>query len=258
MIKTKAAADPNARLKSFAERIDRLEEEKKAISGDVKDVYTEVKSAGYNAKALRKVLADRRRKSDDELAADMELYRAALGVPGATYRAVAEQLGVTKSKLQRLVPRNQNGTDHDPATGEVIEEGSAPVAASEKEVPSAKITVEVESPKLGRDGEASAEERAASASSSPPDSDVGIPMSDRACGGVEGHAPVQSVGEPILADGPPLRRMDDAVLDPGAISESGLETSRVSSPGPQDPIWDELAKVKRDLDEAFRRARVPA
>lgn len=123
--KVKAAPANNDRLKSFADRIDRLEEEKKALSGDVKDVYTEVKSAGYNPKALRKVLADRRRKSDDELAADMETYRAALGVPGATYRAVAEQLGVTKSKLQRLVPRNQNGTEtaHDPATGEIKEEG---------------------------------------------------------------------------------------------------------------------------------------
>lgn len=141
MIKAKPAANPNDRLKSFADRIDRLEEEKKAISGDVKDVYTEVKSAGYNAKALRKVLAERRRKSDDELAADMEMYRAALGVPGATYRAVAEQLGVSKSKLQRLVPREEKGTSATTETAVAVPPG---------------------------DGEASADERDASASSSPP------------------------------------------------------------------------------------------
>ena len=110
----------DARLKSFADRIDRLEEERKAIGGDVRDVYVEVKSAGYNPKALRKVLADRRRKTDDQLEAEIERYRAALGVPGATYRGVAEQIGVSKSKLQRLVPRKNHGTPHDPETGEVL------------------------------------------------------------------------------------------------------------------------------------------
>lgn len=112
----------NERLKSYADRIDRLEEEKKAITGDVRDIYTEVKSAGYNPKALRKVLAERRKKTDEELEADMEAYRSALGMPGATYRSVAEKLGVSKSKLHRLVPREKNGTLHDPETGEITNE----------------------------------------------------------------------------------------------------------------------------------------
>ena len=111
----------DARLKSIADRIDRLEEERKALAGDVADVFKEAKGHGYNTKALRRVLAERRKPTDETLAADMEMYRAALGMPGATYRSVAEQFGVSKSKLQRLVPHATNGTAHDLATGEVHE-----------------------------------------------------------------------------------------------------------------------------------------
>ncbi len=111
------------RLHSFAARIDRLEDERKAIGGDIKEVYVEVKSAGYNVKALRKVLAERRKKTDAELEADIEMYRAELAKPGATLRGVAADHGISKSKLQRLVPKRANGTrpPHDPATGEIIE-----------------------------------------------------------------------------------------------------------------------------------------
>lgn len=97
-------------LKRFADRIDNLEEERVAIVGDIKDVFTEVKSKGYNAKALRKVLADRRKKTDEELEADMEMYRAALAEPGATYRSVAERHGIPKTNLHRLVPKSTRGT----------------------------------------------------------------------------------------------------------------------------------------------------
>lgn len=125
----------DAKLKSYADRIDRLEEEKKAIGGDVKDVYVEVKAAGYLPKALRKVLAERRKKTDAELEAEVERYRAALGM--ASYRDVSAALGVSKSKLHRLVPRKTNGTPkvdvitppevaalptHDRETGEINKE----------------------------------------------------------------------------------------------------------------------------------------
>lgn len=93
------------RLKSFADRIDALEEERKGVVGDIKDVFVEVKSAGYNPKALRKVLAERRKKTDATFEAELELYRAALAEPGATYRSVAEKTGASKSKLQRRMRR---------------------------------------------------------------------------------------------------------------------------------------------------------
>ena len=49
----------NARLKSLIERIEHLEEEKKAVSGDIRDIYAEAKSAGFDVKALRHVVKQR-------------------------------------------------------------------------------------------------------------------------------------------------------------------------------------------------------
>ncbi len=107
------------RLKAFADRLDRLEDERLAIVADTREIYEELKGEGYNPKALRRVLKERRKKPDAALEADVELYRAALGEPGATYRAVAEKLGVSKSKLQRLVPRKNGGTAKDGTAEEV-------------------------------------------------------------------------------------------------------------------------------------------
>lgn len=68
------------RLLSFIERIERLEEEKKAIADDVKDVYAESKGAGFDPKALKAII---RRRKDPEAAAELEAiinsYVAALG-----------------------------------------------------------------------------------------------------------------------------------------------------------------------------------
>ena len=76
---TAVAAD---QLRSIIERIERLEEDKKAISDDIKDVYAEAKGNGYNPKALRVVV--QRRKADArklaELEADTAAYMAALGM----------------------------------------------------------------------------------------------------------------------------------------------------------------------------------
>lgn len=69
-------------LKSFVERIERLEEEKKTISDDIKDVYAESKSQGFNAAALREVI--RVRKQDAAKRAEHEAlvdnYKLHLGM----------------------------------------------------------------------------------------------------------------------------------------------------------------------------------
>lgn len=52
------------RLKSFIERIERLEEEKKALSEDIKEVYNELKAVGYDAKIVRKVIKIMKMDSD--------------------------------------------------------------------------------------------------------------------------------------------------------------------------------------------------
>lgn len=69
-------------LRLFIERIERLEEEKKGMQDDIKDVYLEAKSGGYDPKAMRQIV--RRRKMDRDARAEadalVETYEAALGM----------------------------------------------------------------------------------------------------------------------------------------------------------------------------------
>ena len=69
-------------LKSFIERIERLEEEKKAIADDVKDVFAEAKANGFDTKALRAILKIRKQDAGErkEHEAIVELYLQALGL----------------------------------------------------------------------------------------------------------------------------------------------------------------------------------
>lgn len=71
----------NTELKSFIERIERLNEEKQAIADDVKDVYAEAKGRGYDTKILKAVI--KLRKIDpaerEEFEAVLETYMNALG-----------------------------------------------------------------------------------------------------------------------------------------------------------------------------------
>jgi len=69
-------------LKSFMERIERLEEEKKALTTDIGEVYSEAKSAGFDTKIMRKVIALRKMDAAkrQEQEALMEVYMNALGM----------------------------------------------------------------------------------------------------------------------------------------------------------------------------------
>jgi uncharacterized protein (UPF0335 family) len=83
-----AAADINPgeiakdQLRSIIERIEKLEEEKRGISEDIKEVYAEAKGNGFDTKVLRKVVALRRQDRDEraEQEAIMDLYLQALGM----------------------------------------------------------------------------------------------------------------------------------------------------------------------------------
>lgn len=68
-------------LKSIVQRIERLEEEKKTIADDIKEVYAEAKGNGYDVKVLRKVIALRKRDLDErkEEEAILDLYLQAVG-----------------------------------------------------------------------------------------------------------------------------------------------------------------------------------
>ncbi|HEU5272372.1 MAG TPA: DUF2312 domain-containing protein [Xanthobacteraceae bacterium] len=69
-------------LKAFVERIERLEEEKKTISDDIRDVYAEAKGNGYDVKAMRAVVRLRKQDKDErvEHEAILETYMHALGM----------------------------------------------------------------------------------------------------------------------------------------------------------------------------------
>jgi uncharacterized protein (UPF0335 family) len=69
-------------LKSFIERIERLEEEKKTIADDIKDVYGEAKGTGFDTKILKKIIAIRKQDKDErmEQEAILETYMIALGM----------------------------------------------------------------------------------------------------------------------------------------------------------------------------------
>ena len=70
------------RLRLLIERIERLEEEKKGISDDIKDVYLEGKAVGYDAKMMRQIVRLRKMNPDDRREMEMllETYKAALGL----------------------------------------------------------------------------------------------------------------------------------------------------------------------------------
>ncbi len=70
------------RLRLLIERIERLEEEKKGVQDDIKDVYLELKAVGYDPKIARQIVRLRKMNPDDrkEQQAILELYCCALGI----------------------------------------------------------------------------------------------------------------------------------------------------------------------------------
>jgi len=217
------------RIKSWVERIEALMAERAALNGDIRDIFLEIKKGDHDAKAIRKLI-QRRAQDEGQLAEQDALLAAYTDAvagkikaleavrAGATTKEAAKIAGISTGAVSAVVhvqkSRKLNGgevqketlaepagdaeapaeTSADGLGVTTIMEGSAPVAAGEKPVPSAN-----------------------------------------ACGGGEHHASEPISGTPKAAD-----RRDAGV-----------------APGPQDPIWDELARVKRDLDDAVR-LRVPA
>jgi uncharacterized protein (UPF0335 family) len=70
------------RLRSLVERIERLEEERKALASDIKDIYAEAKSAGFDVKVLRQLIRIRKQEAADveEQETLLDVYRRALGM----------------------------------------------------------------------------------------------------------------------------------------------------------------------------------
>ncbi len=70
------------KLKAYIERIERLEEEKTAIAGDIKEVYAEAKGNGFDTKVLRKIVSIRKQDQNERMEQEalLELYLLALGM----------------------------------------------------------------------------------------------------------------------------------------------------------------------------------
>jgi uncharacterized protein (UPF0335 family) len=69
-------------LQQFVERLERLEEDKKAISGDIRDVYAEMKGRGFDVRAVREIIKIRKQDHSQrkEMEAIVELYMSALNM----------------------------------------------------------------------------------------------------------------------------------------------------------------------------------
>ncbi|MBV8103915.1 MAG: DUF2312 domain-containing protein [Hyphomicrobiales bacterium] len=81
--KATGAEEVNAgHLRAFIERIERLEEEKKALADDIKDVYGEAKANGFDTRIMRKIVSIRRQDRDKRIEEEtiLGLYLAALGM----------------------------------------------------------------------------------------------------------------------------------------------------------------------------------
>jgi uncharacterized protein (UPF0335 family) len=70
------------RLRSLVERIERLDEERKALGNDIRDIYAEAKSAGFDVKVLRQLIRIRRQEPAEveEQESLLDVYRHALGM----------------------------------------------------------------------------------------------------------------------------------------------------------------------------------
>ena len=76
------ATPADQQLRLFIERIERLEEEKKGIADDIRDVYAEAKGQGYDPKIMRQVVRLRKMQPHDrqEMEAILDVYKTALGI----------------------------------------------------------------------------------------------------------------------------------------------------------------------------------
>ena len=96
-------------LRQLVEQIERLEEEKKALAGDIRDKYLEAKAVGFDVKALRKIVSLRKKSQTDrqEEEAILAVYMHALGMI-----EFAEEHGV-----RELAPEIQPGVEPPHAEG---------------------------------------------------------------------------------------------------------------------------------------------
>jgi len=260
------------RLKSFIERIEKLVEERKAIQGDIKDVFSEAKGVGFDVPTMRKVLALRAMDAADrdEMETLIDVYWHALSAPkrtaleamqrGAGTREAARTAGIAvgaASQLRTGVHGIENGEHvHETQIGEQGDGGSAII----------------EPPHDPETGEIKQIEDAAPQPEPPPgngtpqpvpeggegtgtNSDMGIPMSAESCGG--GLKGPDSIAKPGALETPPrhagvapgpqdtsprIEADQPAVVD--AVAEPKAERVAPTLPAPE--AWQGITSVREE------------
>lgn len=152
--KVKAGPISADRLKNFIERIERLDEERTAVGGDIRDVYVEAKGVGYDVKTMRKIVAIRKQDAADRAEQEtlLDVYKHALGMDravaavqgGASLREAAADHGVSKSALHRRVKAGvpEAGPAKAGTVGEILETSSSPPSdPSDSTAPTAEPVV---------------------------------------------------------------------------------------------------------------------
>lgn len=108
----------DGKLKSIVERAEKVIEERKAVSGDLKDIFSEAKGVGYEPRFVRKIIAERAMNAADlaEQEAVMDAYRHALGMVAASVsngdmslRQAARESGFSKSAIHRASHQLRDG-----------------------------------------------------------------------------------------------------------------------------------------------------
>lgn len=237
----------DAKLKSYVDRIERLDGEQQTVGLDKRSVYDEAKAAGYDKKALRRLIAERKREDKDAATiAKVEEYRALLAMPGATVRSVAAQVGTSKTKVQRLVPKKDSGTPaivntdltvineppHAPETGVIIEDAAPGVCVDGIPAPTVAAPVVPHASTLQT-------------------AEVGaLPVTPVPDGGVGAGTIPDAVARALVRD--TMLAMEEAAVPTpsvGAIAEPSA-AQRVASPEP-DP-WIAADEARARLDESKR------
>lgn len=97
-------------LRQLVEQIERLEEEKAALSGDIRDKYLEAKSVGFDVKALRRIIRERKKSKveRDEEDAIYETYAMALGMLGTPLGEYADRQDENEEREQELQRASSN------------------------------------------------------------------------------------------------------------------------------------------------------
>ena len=121
MAKVKSASVGADRLKSFVDRIEKVEEEQKAIADDKRDIYAEAKGVGFDVKTIRWIVQERKADAADRAERDTlrDTYAHALGmavdlvqVSGLSLRQAEAATGVSKSSIQRALAVPAVSQDH--------------------------------------------------------------------------------------------------------------------------------------------------